>query len=555
MKLRRDFLQEVANEKFDLIIIGGGIAGAGVAQNAASRGLKVALVEKGDFGCGTSGKTTKLIHGGLRYLENFQFTLTRQLCMERERLKKLAPHMIRDFSFVLPVADHSTMFGLKAGAGLSIYGALAFASGVIHTHNWLGRNELHAAAPGLDGSHLVGGLRFHDSITDDTRLVLAVLKSACAFGASIVNYAEVKEFLWADGRIAGVTCRDRVDSADFQIYGKFVVNATGVWSDRICALAKADWPARIMPSKGTHIVVPQSAFETNTALFLPTMDKRYVFVVPWQHSLMIGTTDDPYQGNIDQPCAQEEEINYLLATVNSYTTSCKLSSSQVTAAFAGLRPLVKFEQVQGDNDVSSMSREHQIYELDNGLINVAGGKLTSFRLMAEEVMGLIAGKLSDKVLLSSETDRIMLGGWRDGQDYAHLSAELSLRARKLMLEPATIEHLIANYGAEAEWVLDFVEQYPELTGRICPDFPPIYAEILHCIANEMAMSLSDILLRRLRLGVLHRQQCLASAPQVARLMQQILRWDNNRLNAELSSLEEAIAYSTEMTVEALGKKR
>lgn len=539
MKTRNDSIEAALSTRFDLVIVGGGIAGAGIAQNAASRGLSVCLLEKDDFASGTSSKTTKLIHGGLRYLEQLRVKLTAQLCKERALLERLAPHMVRDFSFILPLTKQHAFLNFKAGLGLTLYDLVAWSALTKHNHRRIGKKETFAKAPALDRNLVDGGLEFHDCITDDARIVLSVIKSACDAGAVALNYCQTSGIDYDRGSgVYTIGVRDRYNGRDISICARAIVNATGVWSDEVCKLVDGKWRDRITPSKGTHIIVPPSVFETNTALFLPTGDDRYVFVVPWHRALMIGTTDERYTGDIDSPVPTTEEIDYLLRVVNSYTTTQKLQRSQVIASFAGLRPLVRFDD-ENSNDTSSMSREHLIWEMENGMVAVAGGKLTSYRLMAEEVIQKVLPRLGRSVA-PSKTETMMLGGWESKDDYLTRSAAISMSARKQSLDPATIEHLLSNYGADAQLVVDIVERNSAYAERICPDFPAIMAEVPFCVTFESAVSLQDLLFRRLRLGVLHHRQCLDAAPKVGELMKALLSWDDRRYDAELSAVRSLI---------------
>lgn len=536
MKSRTETLQVAKHGLFDLLVIGGGIAGAGVAQNAASRGLSVLLVEKDDFASGTSSRTTKLIHGGLRYLEQFRLKLTRDLAMERARLEKLAPHMVRDFSFILPLSKRHPVFNWKAHLGLTLYDLVALSSQSPHHFESLRPGAVLNAAPALSPADLAGGLRFHDCITDDARIVLEVVKSACQENAHALNYIQAKGFVSKGNTLEGVVCRDRYTGEEFVVRSKVVVNATGVWADEVCRMADPAWTKKIAPSKGTHIIVPASAFETSTALFLPTDDNRYVFVVPWQHALMIGTTDHLYDGDINNPIPAVDEVDYLLEIVNSYTDTHKLSRRDITGCFAGLRPLVRFSGSDNGDDTSSMSRDHLIFETAFGLINVAGGKLTSYRLMAEEVMEKVMHQLVDVSPVKSRTAEMMLGGWSHKNEYLAEVAAMSASARNLSLDPAVIDHLLASYGADASSIVDVVQDHPNLGERICPDYTPIMAEVVFSVQHEMAVCLEDIFFRRTRLGILNARQTIDAAPKVAALMQRLLEWDKPRMDAEMSAL-------------------
>jgi glycerol-3-phosphate dehydrogenase len=538
MKTRSQALENVTLREFDMVVIGGGIVGAGIAQNAASRGLSVLVIEKEDFASGTSSKTTKLIHGGLRYLEQFHLHLTRELCQERALLESLAPHMVRDFSFILPLTKRDPLFGLKAQLGLTLYDLLAWST-TNKRHQKIDLREMLEAAPSLSPKVVTGGLRFHDCITDDSRLVIEVLKSAVTEGADVVNYLEVTGFQAENNRVTAVECHDRYSGKELIIKCKSCVNAAGVWSDKLLKKLDDTWRPTVSPAKGVHIMVPPSAFETNSALFLPTVDHRYVFVVPWQRALMIGTTDTGYSGKIDNPLPVQDEIDYLLDVVNRYSEPNKLNRSDVIASWAGLRPLVGGATTDSSS-TSNLSREHLIFEGPGGIVGLIGGKLTNYRLMAGQVVDKILEKIPMGTGKQANTRRLMLGGWLDKNDFLAQTASIASKARRLSIEPSTLDHLIASYGRDANLVVDIVERDPSLNKRICPDFPNIMAEIPYCVANEMAVSLEDLLFRRMRLAMVHQHQTLEAAPRVAKLMQSLLDWDDARTNLELTALEKSL---------------
>lgn len=539
MKPRSQAVQEAPQKEFDVAIIGGGIVGAGLAQDAASRGLSVILLEKRDFASGTSSKTTKLIHGGLRYLEQLHFGLTKQLLHERALLEKLAPHMVRDFSFVLPILKEKRFFGFKAELGLTLYDILAMDVIKDHRHTRLSQKQVIESAPGLSREHIVGGLRFHDCITDDARLVMEVVKSACNEGATAINYAEVTGFRVEDGKLVAIKCHDCYAGGDMEIRAKAYINAAGIWSDKLMQMLDPSWHPRCSPAKGIHIMVPQSAFETNTALFLPTKDGRYVFVVPWQRAVMIGTTDTGYAGDNDNPLANVDEVDYLISVVNTYAGSSRITRDDVIASWAGLRPLVGTPPTESGKATGSVSREHLIYVGPYKVVGLLGGKLTNYRIMADEVLNKLFAQHPDlgSKATPSRTERMMLGGFSDKKEFLTTTAQIAARARKLSIEPATLDHLIASYGSDADKVLTVVEKEPELAERVCPDFPPIMAEIPFCIVNESAMLLEDLLFRRMRMGLVHQGQCLDALPKVARLVRSCLGWDDARTQIEIENTE------------------
>ncbi len=540
MQLRQQCIEAIKNQEFDLVVVGGGISGAGVAHDAASRGLSVLLMEKDDFASGTSSRTTKLIHGGLRYLEQLHVKLTRELLKERALLQKLAPHLVKEMTFVLPLFNSVPWLNLKASVGLVLYDLLSFPCNQYHQR--LSSNQVLEAVPELAGSNFSGGLSFYDCVTDDARMVMEVIKTACRNGAIAINYLEATGFDIEEGKTRAVYAHDRNDGTKLVINCKTCVNATGVWSDEVCGLVDNHWRPQIISSKGTHIVVPQSSFHTNTGLFLPTPDQRYVFMLPWQQALLIGTTDQLFKGNLDRPVPAQEEIEYLLSVVNTYTQSQTLTAADVISSFSGLRPLIKFPGVSVVT--SKISREHLVFEGPGGMIGLAGGKLTNFRVMAKEVVDRCFRNFPDSRFQPSTTSEIMLSGFVNYNHYLTLSTTLSVKARQAGIIPATLEHLLASYGTDAEHIVELVENDPSLNTRISPDFPFIMAEVPFCVQEEMVVSLEDLLLRRLRLGILHQRQCLEAAPTVARLVQELLGWDAKRVDLELSALQSACSSNT-----------
>jgi len=556
MKNRSQVLEIAAIREFDLIVIGGGIAGVGIAQDAASRDLSVLLIEKDDFAAGTSSKTSKLIHGGLRYVEKLKINRTRQLAGERALLAQLAPHLIRDFSFVLPIKKQKKILSWKAKLGLTLFDFLSRSTNSNHPHQNLSQKELLEAAPALTSPDLTSGVRFHDCLTDDARLVLAVLKSACDEGANAINYIEVKGFSQGENGLTEVLCHDRYSGEELTFRGKMCVSAVGVWTDGLLRLADPSWQKSTEFSKETHILVLPSAFETNNALLIPVENGRQISVIPWQRALLIGAHYTGYTGDLNNPLPSKEDVQYLLDGVNNYGVSRKLTMNDVVAAWSGVRPASKINDANSSDNRSDGVRgnkkqtakneikEHRIIEGPAGIVGLIGGKLSNYRLISEEVVDRVIKNASDRKLslpnLPSRTKRTMLGGWKDKDDFLTLTAGIAAKARKLTLEPATIDHLIASYGKDAQLVIDIVERQPLLNERICPDFPPIMAEVAYCVLTEMAVSLEDVLFRRIRLAAVHQIQCRDAAPKVASMMQNLLNWDDARAALELQRLEKTI---------------
>ena len=553
MKSRAQVIEIASLREFDLIVIGGGIAGAGIAQDAASRGMSVLLVDKDDFASGTSSRTSKLMHGNLPQVENLKIKQSRDLHQERALLAQLAPHLIRDFSFLLPIKKQEKISGWKAKLGLTLFDFVSGAKVLNNNHQSLTQKELLEAAPALTSPELVGGIRFHDWLTDDARLVIEVIKSASADGANAINYMQVKGFQEESGRITAVLCHDRYSGATFTFRCKSCVLAVGVWTDELFKTADDSWQNKVETTKRTHLTLPMSAFETNNALFLPTADGKHISLVPWQRALLVGPCEAPYKGDLNNPLPQSSDIDYLLDAINSYKPTRKLTRNDVVAAWSGLHPVVSrsgdaLGQVSKNSKQSANKSGQTLHgEIITGpkrLLAVVGGDLEAYRSNAEEVVDRLirAGKEQSIDLPSSQSrsKRTMIGGWKDKNDFLTQTAIIAASARKQSLEPATLDHLIESYGQDAQLIIDLVERQPLLSERICPDFPPIMAEVAYCALSEMSVSLEDLLFRRMRLACLHQIQCRQAATKAAALMQSLLSWDDARAALELQTLENTL---------------
>ena len=557
MKTRNQILELAPLREYDLIVLGGGILGAGVLQDAAARGLSVLLIEKEDFSSGTSSRTTKLIHGGLRHIEEGHLRLAKQLCEERSVLEQIAPHLVRDFSFVLPLMKKRPLFGLKATAALSVYDLFATKYIGSHKHRRLTGKDVVEAAPALSNTDVASGLQFYDAITDDSRLVIEIIKSAAAQGAHMLNYVEAVGFELENNQINIVSCRDRYSGQELRLKTKAVVNACGVWAGEVESLVNADVagarPAtgirnRVSIVKDTHIVLPPSAFETNTALCLPNTDGRYIFVVPWQRALLVGSAENNYQGELTEANANSDEVDYLLDAVNRYNGQKRLGRQDVVSSWASYRPLFKSAGKEPRTTVvaEKTTRNFDLFDSPGKMVTVIGGELTNYRLIAMEVVTRVLKHFPAIAKPGpSRTRNLMLGGWDDKDDFLTSTAIIAARARKLVVEPSTIDHLIASYGKDALSVLDTIEREPYLNQKICPDFPQIAAEVPFCINNEMSVSLQDLLFRRMRLGMLHHQQCFEASAKVARILQDLQGWDDVRTKAELVALSHSLGRSLE----------
>ena len=381
-------LERLRREHFDVLVVGGGITGAGVAWDAAARGLRVGLIERADFAGGTSSRSSKLIHGGLRYLAQGRVVLTREAVQERGRLQRLAPHLVDLLPFAFPIFNGPPE-RLKLAAGLWLYDAFAAGSGAPR-HSWLGREETLAAIPGLRQDGLSGAFLYRDARTDDARMVLEVLHAAAGAGAAVANYLSMEGLLSVKGRAAGVGALDRLSGETMEVQARVVVLATGVWLDRVAPPTGRG--VRVRPAKGVHLFLSPGHVPQETALYLSTTrDRRLVFVIPWLGRTMIGTTDTAYEGDLASPRATAGDVHYLLDAVNAAFPGAGLGTADVLSSQAGLRPLIS----DGDEGGSTagLSREDRVFETEAGAIAIAGGKLTTFRRMAEKVVDLALRRL------------------------------------------------------------------------------------------------------------------------------------------------------------------
>jgi glycerol-3-phosphate dehydrogenase len=498
LRTREANLNRMEREAFDVAVIGGGITGAGIALDAASRGLTVALIEKRDFASGTSSRSSKLIHGGLRYLEQFQFSLVREALEERATLKEMAPHLSEPLAFLVPVYGAGTRSPLGASKaklrlGLWLYDLLAGRKNIAH-HRWLGRDEALKVAPRLESKNLRGGFLYYDCLTDDARLVIEVIKTAARHGAVVANYARACGLVKTGNRITGVAVEDALDKRRFNLNARIVVNATGVWSDEIARLANAQSRNHLRPSKGIHIVLPSEKFSNRAAVLIPSLgEQRFLFVIPWQGRTVIGTTDTDYAGDLNEPRAESEEITRVMASAARYFPGAGVSIDDVISSYAGLRPLVGGD----DKSTKELSRKEEIFENESGLISIIGGKLTTWRRMAERVVDLVVSKLERSG--RSITASIHLA---NSASLAGNLKEAARAATEFDVPVAIVEHLMQSYGGNFRTVLEIARESEELKRTLIHSLPHIEAEVVYAARSEMAMTAEDFLSRRTRIALL-----------------------------------------------------
>lgn len=527
----------LGRQTFDLLVIGGGVTGAGIARDAADRGLRVALVEAGDWAQGTSSRSSRLIHGGLRYLEQLEFGLVFEASAERRRLLELAPHLVHPLPFLFPVYKNDGVSYRVLQAGMWLYDALALFRN-IGRHRMLDRKEALKAEPRLKREGLRGGAIYYDARVDDARLGLATARGAHESGAATVSYAEVVEFVKEEGMLRGAVVRDHLGGETVDVRARVVINATGPWSDAIRTLADPGATPRLRATKGVHIVLHRERVGNNSAItFESPVDGRVMFVLPWERFTYIGTTDTDYEGSPADAAANRSDVEYLLASVNALFPDAALEPADVLSTWAGLRPLLAPASERGGVSAGQTSREHEIWRDPNGLLNIAGGKLTTFRIMAAEATDEAATILRDEYGVesrASRTGRLPLPGATSGAWEPFLD-RVQAQADTLGLSPETASHLARAYGTGANDVLGAIRHEAELGAPLLSGLPPVRAEIGHAVRHEMAVTLEDLLQRRL--SVIYQAEdgglgiARSAAEEMAR--QPELGWDKNEIERQL----------------------
>lgn len=530
-------LLELEKSHFDVLVIGGGITGAGVALDAVARGYTVALVEKADFAGGTSSKSTKLVHGGIRYLPNFDIALVHEGLVERGLLLQNAPFLVHPLAFILPIYQgdrhpvglpFTTPGGIGLGAlldmGLWMYDLMAGQRG-IQRHHRLSRQDVLRQVPDLVAHRLKEGFVYYDAQTNDARLTMTLIRTAASSGATIVNYAEVTSFLLQGGQLCGARVRDTLSGAELVVRARHVVNATGVFSERVESLLGGTPKVQVKPSKGVHLVLSREHVRLgDAALVLPeTEDRRILFLVPWGARVLFGTTDTG-NGDLDHPGASPEDVAYLLKYFNRYL-SLRLTEEQVISTYAGYRPLFK-PRGKTTRSTARLSRTHAVLQDASGLVTIVGGKLTTYRRMAQDTVDLLNRR--DGVRARHPTLTLPLQGsaaWPAARD------ELEQRGGRLGLSTEVIRHLARSYGSEAHAVLELIEDDASLAQPLIADLPYIHAEIVAACRYEMAMTPSDVLARRTSIAFEDRQRGLGIVAGVAARMAGEHGWSLHRQEA------------------------
>ena len=515
---------QLGTEQLDVVVIGGGVVGVGAALDAATRGLKVALVEARDFASGTSSRSSKMFHGGLRYLEQLEFGLVAEALHERElSMSTLAPHLVKPLKFLFPLTHRGWERPYMA-AGFLLYDRMGGAKSV-PAQKHLTRAGALRMAPGLKRNALIGGIRYYDTVVDDARHTMTVARTAAHYGAVVRTSTQVVGFLREADRVSGVRVRDSETGATTEVKGHVVINATGVWTDEIQALSHQRGRFRVRASKGVHIVVPRDRIVSDSAIILRT-EKSVLFVIPWGNHWIIGTTDTDWNLDLAHPAATEADIDYILGHVNKVLVT-PLTHEDIDGVYAGLRPLLAGES----DETSKLSREHAVARVAPGLVAIAGGKYTTYRVMGKDAVDLAAEDLPAAVA-SSITEKVPLVG-ADG--YFALVNQAVHLGQLYGLHPYRIKHLLGRYGSLIDEVLAPAKQSPELLQPItdAPDY--LQAEAVYAVAAEGALHLEDILARRTRISIEYTHRGVNCAEQVARLVAPILGWDDATIDREVET--------------------
>ena len=518
-------LDRLAGRRFDVLVVGGGITGAGAALDAASRGLRVALVEARDLASGTSSRSSKLIHGGLRYLEQRDFKLVWEALRERDLLvSKIAPHLVRPVSFLYPL-QRKVVERPYVGAGLVLYDAMEGPRRPVPHHRHLTARGALRLAPGLKASGLAGALMYYDAQTDDARYTLAVARTAAAHGAVVATRAAVTGLLRsADGaRVTGARVRDEETGRELAVTARRVVVCAGVWTDAVHELAGVRAGYRVRMSKGVHVVVPYAAIRSDTGMILRT-EKSVLFIIPWGQHWIVGTTDTDFSGDRAEPVATGEDVAYILEHANRVLAR-PLTPADVVGVYAGLRPLVAASE---DTPTTKLSREHVVDVPLPGLASIAGGKFTTYRIMARDVIDAAAADY-DHWVPASVTDQLPLLG-ADG--LAAARAEAGRLAEDYGLTRSAIEHLLDRYGTLAEEVLELTRDDPELARPLAAGQPYLAAEAAYAVTHEGALHAEDVLARRTRLLIEAAGRSVEALETVTSVMGGLLGWDQERRAAE-----------------------
>ncbi|HEV7185661.1 MAG TPA: glycerol-3-phosphate dehydrogenase/oxidase [Leifsonia sp.] len=531
---RAEAIAALEDTELDILVVGGGIVGTGSALDAVTRGLTVGLVEARDFASGTSSRSSKLVHGGIRYLEQLDFRLVREALIERGLLlQRIAPHLVKPVRFLYPLKQR-VIERFYVGAGMLLYDIFSYTGlrppGVPH-HRHLSKRQVQRAIPSLAADVLVGGITYYDAQVDDARYVANLARTAAHYGAHVASRVRVEGFVKVGERVVGVKAHDLESGERFEIRAKQVVNATGVWTDDTQAMVGERGQFKVRASKGVHLLVPRDRFQSKIGLLLRT-EKSVLFVIPWGRHWLIGTTDTDWHLDKAHPAATAADIDYLLAHVNS-VLAVPLTREDVEGVYAGLRPLLAGESEQ----TSKLSREHLVAHSVPGLVVIAGGKWTTYRIMAKDAIDAAVDALDGKIPESTTEDIALVGA----EGYQAAWNKRARIAAQSGLHVARIEHLLNRFGTLSDEILDLIRDDPSLADPLPGADDYLGAEVVYAAANEGALHLEDVLARRTRISIESWDRGVSAAPVAARLMAGVLGWDKAREDREVQTYLKRVA--------------
>lgn len=539
---RKEAIADLANNDFDILVIGGGINGVGIALDAASRGLSVALVEEKDFASGTSSRSSKLIHGGLRYLEQYDFKLVREALQERElMITTIAPHLVQPVSFIYPLQEKFKE-RTYVGAGMALYDALRGFKRALPWHKHISQKELSEIAPSLRLDLITGGYKYFDAQVDDARHTMMIARTAAKYGAVITTRTRVEEVKREGKRVIGALVRDLENDQVIEVKARVTVMAGGVWTDRLYREfgIKAGYEVRM--SKGAHIVVPGSAIRSKTGVIIKT-DISVLFIIPWGDKWIVGTTDTDYESDPNTPIATRNDVNYIINQANRVLEP-KLNQNQVIGVFAGLRPLISTNE---DSKTTDLSREHVVDHPVPGFVSIAGGKYTTYRVMAEDAIDAAVVDLK-RLTPDSCTESLAIVG-ADG--YSVLKNQKASIAKSYGISEATVNHLLNRYGSLFVEVLESAKSNQHLLLPISTQLPYIGAEILYAVTHEGAISISDVMNRRTRINFEAPDQGRSILETVAEIMAEPLGWTKSDIKKSISEYIAEIDFQEKALQQAL----
>ena len=537
---RDSAIAQLGTEQFDILVIGGGVNGVGAALDAASRGLKVALIEAQDIASGTSSRSSKLIHGGLRYLEQYDFKLVREALHERELMvSTLCPHLVKPVGFLFPLTEKFKE-RTYVGAGLALYDALRGFQRALPWHKHLSQKQINTIAPSLRHDIVTGAIKYFDAQVDDARHTMSVARTAARHGAIIATEVSAEKLIREGKRVVGVNALDLASGEKISIKAKATVMCAGVWSDQLHDRFDLTPGYSVTMSKGAHIVVPGSAIKSGAGIILKT-PISVLFIIPWGEKWIVGTTDTPYEGDRAEPCATREDVQYILDQANRVLEP-KLSADQIIGAYAGLRPLVANKK---SATTTKLSREHTVDRPAAGFVSVAGGKYTTYRVMAKDVIDRAVIELR-KLTQDSVTDKLPLVG-ADG--YFALEQQKERISQESGLSVETVTHLLNRHGSLISEILELITEQPKLADKIDAKLPYIKAEIVYAASHEGARSVDDVLSRRTRISFEAVNHGLHLSDEVATLIAPILGWSTKERKGSIAQYGELV----EREVAALGQ--